>query len=68
MTNSAYLNPASKVTKPVFPSHAGTAGYAKLLDAEDALSRFREKFIIPSVANIRSKKLAKPGMPPFPAA
>ncbi|KAJ9264539.1 hypothetical protein DTO195F2_2356 [Paecilomyces variotii] len=62
MTNSTYLNPASKATKPVFPSHAGTAGYAKLLDAEDALSRFREKFIIPSVANIRSKKLAKPGL------
>lgn len=65
MTNSKYLTPASEMTKPIFPSHAGTEEYAKALDSEDPLRSFREKFIIPSVANVESKKLAKPGVCPL---
>ncbi|KAL2218249.1 pyridoxal phosphate-dependent transferase [Thermoascus aurantiacus ATCC 26904] len=32
------------------------------LDAADALKSFRDKFIIPSKANLKTKKLAKPGL------
>jgi hypothetical protein len=62
MTNTKYLTPASEMMKPIFPSHAATEEYAKTLDNEDSLHKFREKFIIPSVANVKSKKLAKPGV------
>ena len=48
--------------KPVFPEDAATKEYAALLDAADPLASFREKFIIPSKANIASKRLAKPSM------
>jgi kynureninase len=46
--------------KPVFPGNAATKEYAASLDAADPLAAFRDKFIIPSKANIASKKLAKP--------
>ena len=49
------------MSKPVFPAEAGTKEYAASLDAADQLASFRDKFIIPSKANIASKKLAKPG-------
>lgn len=47
--------------KPTFPPEANTEQYAQSLDAQDHLRSFREKFIIPSKANIRTKKLEKPG-------
>ncbi|KAB8279332.1 pyridoxal phosphate-dependent transferase [Aspergillus minisclerotigenes] len=51
-----------KSSKPVFPENAGSREYAASLDAADPLASFRDKFIIPSKANINSKKLAKPGL------
>ena len=48
--------------KPSFPGGSTTYEYAQSLDAKDHLRLFREKFIIPSKANIKSKKLAKPGI------
>ncbi|KAL4791664.1 kynureninase [Aspergillus venezuelensis] len=48
--------------KPVFPEDAATKEYAASLDAADPLASFREKFIIPSKANIASKRLAKPNL------
>ncbi|KNG86873.1 putative kynureninase [Aspergillus nomiae NRRL 13137] len=51
-----------KSSKPVFPENAGSKEYAASLDAADPLASFREKFIIPSKANVNSKKLAKPGL------
>ncbi|KAL4804456.1 kynureninase 2 [Aspergillus unguis] len=48
--------------KPTFPDNAASQEYAASLDAADPLAGFREKFIIPSKANIASKKLAKPGL------
>ncbi|KAE8326516.1 pyridoxal phosphate-dependent transferase [Aspergillus sergii] len=51
-----------KSSKPVFPENAGSKEYAASLDAADPLASFRDKFIIPSKANINSKKLAKPGL------
>lgn len=49
-------------SKPTFPENAGTREYAASLDAADSLANFRDKFIIPSKANINHKKLAKPGL------
>ncbi|KAL4753935.1 kynureninase 2 [Aspergillus terricola var. indicus] len=48
--------------KPVFPENAAAQEYAKALDAADPLASFREKFIIPSKANIQSKRLTKPNL------
>ena len=53
----------TKMAKPSFPSEANTKEYAQSLDAKDHMRSFREKFIIPSKANIKSKKVAKPGQP-----
>jgi kynureninase len=50
-----------KMAKPTFPSEANTQEYAQSLDAKDHMRSFREKFIIPSKANLKAKKLAKPG-------
>lgn len=55
-----------KSSKPVFPENAGSKEYAASLDAADPLASFRDKFIIPSKANINSKKLAKPGLVALP--
>ncbi|RDL36370.1 putative Kynureninase [Venustampulla echinocandica] len=46
--------------KPAFPVEATTLEYAQSLDAKDHLRSFREKFIIPSKLNTKTKKLAKP--------
>ncbi|KAL3419502.1 biosynthesis of nicotinic acid protein [Phlyctema vagabunda] len=51
-----------KLVKPTFPVEADTLEYAQSLDAKDHLRSFRNRFIIPSKANIKSKKLAKPGL------
>ncbi len=48
--------------KPSFPVEANTLEYAQSLDAKDHLRSFREKFIIPSKSNIKTKKLMKPGL------
>ncbi|KAE8444204.1 Kynureninase (L-kynurenine hydrolase) [Mollisiaceae sp. DMI_Dod_QoI] len=50
-----------RTTKPSFPAEANSLEYAQSLDAKDDLRAFREKFLIPSKANIKSKKLTKPG-------
>ncbi|KAL4922335.1 pyridoxal phosphate-dependent transferase [Aspergillus aurantiobrunneus] len=49
-------------SKPVFPENAASKEYAASLDATDPLAAFREKFIVPSKANVASKKLAKPNL------
>jgi len=51
----------AKATKPTFPKEANTIEYAESLDAKDHMRSFREKFTIPSKANIKATKLAKPG-------
>jgi len=50
-----------KAPKPVFPAEAGSKEYAAALDATDPLRELRDQFIIPSKANLATKKLAKPG-------
>jgi kynureninase len=54
-------HPVMTLEKPSFPPGADTEEYALSLDAEDHLQSFRDKFIIPSKGNIKSKKLVKPG-------
>lgn len=51
----------AKMPKPVFPAEAASKEYAASLDAKDPLNWTRDLFIIPSKANLASKKLAKPG-------
>ncbi|KAI9053232.1 hypothetical protein LZ554_002199 [Drepanopeziza brunnea f. sp. 'monogermtubi'] len=46
--------------KHVFPAEANTLEYAQSLDAKDHLRSFREKFIIPSKSNIKTRTLVKP--------
>jgi kynureninase len=50
-----------KSPKPVFPIEGTTREYALSLDKTDPLQTLRDEFIIPSKANLASKKLAKPG-------
>lgn len=52
---------ASHYSTPTFPENAATKEYAASLDATDPLRGFRDQFIVPSKANIATKKLAKPG-------
>lgn len=49
------------VKVPIFPQEAATQEYAASLDASDPLRGFRDEFIIPSKANLATKKVAKPG-------
>lgn len=56
------MSPSKVESKPQFPAEADSENYARQLDSQDPLRSFREKFIIPSKANLRSKILAKPGM------
>jgi kynureninase len=55
-----------QVRKPTFPDEANILEYAKLLDSKDHLRSFRNQFIIPSKANIKTKKVVKPGLPLTP--
>lgn len=48
--------------KPAFAKEANTLEYAQSLDAKDHLRSFREKFIIPSKSNTKTKKVVKPGL------
>lgn len=50
-----------KAPKPVFSAESATKEHAAALDAADPLRELRHQFIIPSKANLASKKLAKPG-------
>lgn len=61
-TSAASATLPIRPSKPVYPETAATKDYAASLDATDPLKAFRDKFIIPSKANISAKKLAKPGM------
>ncbi|PQE28699.1 putative Kynureninase protein [Rutstroemia sp. NJR-2017a WRK4] len=54
--------PSMKVEKPSFSSEANSLEYAQSLDAKDHMRKFRDQFIIPSKANIKATKLAKPGL------
>lgn len=56
-----------KLSKPVFTAEAASQDYAASLDAADPLREFRDQFIIPSKANLATKKLAKPGENHIPA-
>lgn len=51
--------------KPTFAEEANTLEYAQSLDAKDHMRSFREKFIIPSKSNIKTKKVVKPGQFPL---
>lgn len=51
--------------KPTFPAEANTLEFAQSQDAKDPLRSYREKFIIPSKANTKTKKLVKPGKSPL---
>lgn len=55
------VRPKVSEVKPKFSAEANTEAYAKSLDAEDPLRSFRDKFIIPSKANLKAKGLNKPG-------
>ncbi|KAG4412465.1 Kynureninase (L-kynurenine hydrolase) [Cadophora malorum] len=46
--------------KPTFAQEANTLEYAQSLDAKDHMRSFREKFIIPSKSNIKTKKVVQP--------
>jgi kynureninase len=65
VVNGAPLSPP-KIGKIDFPAEADTAEYARQLDSLDPLRTFRDKFIIPSKANLKAKRLTKPGMSPNP--
>ncbi|KAJ5364502.1 Kynureninase 2 [Penicillium cataractarum] len=56
-----------KAPKPTFPAEAATREYAASLDKADPLRALRDEFIIPSKANLASKKLAKPGLSSEPS-
>ncbi|KAJ5917093.1 Kynureninase 2 [Penicillium tannophilum] len=56
-----------KAPKHVFPAEAACKEYAASLDAADTLRELRDLFIIPSKANLSSKKLAKPGLSKEPS-
>ncbi|KAL1652020.1 Kynureninase (L-kynurenine hydrolase) [Diplodia intermedia] len=58
------MSPSKVESKPQFPADADSESYAQQLDSQDHLRSFRDKFIIPSKANLRSKSLAKPGLSP----
>ena len=58
----AFIMSKSNSIKLAFPAEAATKDYAASLDSSDSLAAFRDKFIVPSKANIASKKLAKPGV------
>lgn len=45
-----------------FPEDANSLHYAQLQDAKDPLRHLRSEYIIPSKANLRSRKLAKPSL------
>ena len=47
--------------KIIFPPEANTEEYARLLDSQDPLCSFRDKFIIPTKKSLKEKNLAKPG-------
>lgn len=53
---------AEPKAKPSFPPDAVTREFAESLDATDPLRAFRDKFIMPSKENLKTKKLAKPGL------
>lgn len=45
-----------------FPPEADTVEYARSQDAKDPLRHLRSEYIIPSKANLKARKLAKPGL------
>jgi hypothetical protein len=57
-----------KETKPTFGKDANSREYAQSLDAKCHMRSFREKFIIPSKANTKSKKVVRPGKTHFTPA
>ncbi|KAF7715132.1 Kynureninase 2 [Penicillium ucsense] len=57
----------TKAPKPTFPAEAATREYAASLDKADPLRALRDEFIIPSKANLATKKLAKPGLSSDPS-
>jgi kynureninase len=51
--------------KPAFGADANSIEYARSLDAKCHMRSFREKFIIPSKADMKAKKVVKPGRAHF---
>jgi kynureninase len=52
-----------EMKKPLFPAEANSLEFAQSLDGKDQLRSFRQKFIIPSKTNIKSKSVTTPGLP-----
>jgi kynureninase len=48
--------------KIVFPPEAITEEYARLLDSQDPLRSFRDKFIIPTKTSMKAKEIHQPGL------
>ncbi|CAG8952968.1 hypothetical protein HYFRA_00007684 [Hymenoscyphus fraxineus] len=46
--------------KPTFPAEANTLEFAQSQDAKDPLRSYRQKFIVPSKANTKTKSVVKP--------
>lgn len=61
MSPSRVDAPAS-VEEYQFPDDAHTLEYARSQDEKDALRHLRSQYIVPSKANLKARKLAKPGL------
>lgn len=47
--------------KPSFPAEANSEEYARKLDSQDSLAKFRNDFIFPTKKSLKNKNLHKPG-------
>lgn len=45
-----------------FPAEANSLEYAQLQDSKDHIRHLRSEYVIPSKANLKARKLAKPGL------
>ena len=57
------MSPSRITTSPYsFPAEADSLEYAKSQDTKDPLHHLRSEYVIPSKANLKARKLAKPGL------
>jgi len=56
------IDTSTSVPEFDFPDDANTLEYARSQDAKDPIRYLRSEYIIPSKANLRARKLAKPGL------
>lgn len=48
--------------KHSFPADANTEDYARQLDSQDPLAKYRDDFIVPTKASLKNKSLQTPGI------